>query len=117
MKYEIQKLKNANKANLINKIKHISKDEGDGTGYDIKSFDTNGNKIYIEVKTTKGNKNSTFYISRNELERSKIEKENYYLYRVFEYDETNDTAKLLKIKGDLTKLCEIPISYKINLKK
>lgn len=115
MKYEIEKLKNAKQYNLIDKIKHISKDEGDGTGFDIQSFDIYGNKIFIEVKTTKGKQNSTFFVTRNELERSKIEKENYYLYRLYNYSEQTDTADLLIIQGDLTNICEFPTTYKINL--
>lgn len=115
MKHEIEKLKGAEKHNLIDKIKHTSKDEGDGTGFDIQSFDREGNKIFIEVKTTKGKKNSTFFVTRTELERSKIEKANYYLYRLYNYNENLDTADLLIIKGDLTNLCEFPTTYKINL--
>jgi hypothetical protein len=115
LKYEIEKLRESGQYNLIDKIKHTAKDEGDGTGYDIQSFDGNGQKIYIEVKTTKGGKNSTFYITRTELERSKIEKENFYLYRLYNYNEDNDTADILIIKGDLTTLCEFPTTYKVNL--
>lgn len=115
MKHEIEKLKEANKHNLIDKVKHTSKDEGDGTGFDILSFDREGDKIFIEVKTTKGKKNSTFFVTRNELEKSKIEKDNYYLYRLYNYNELLDTADLLIIKGDLTNLCEFPTTYKINL--
>ena len=65
IKYESDKLKKNGKNNLVGKIKHISKNEGDGTGYDILSFDNEENKIFIEVKTTKGAKNSTFYVTRN----------------------------------------------------
>jgi len=115
MKYEIEKLSTANRHNLIDKIKHTSKDEGDGTGFDIQSFDINGNKIFIEVKTTKGRQNSTFFITRNELERSKIEGDNYYLYRLYNFNEQTDTSDLLIIKGDLSNLCEFPTTYKINL--
>lgn len=115
MKYEFDKLVKANKLNLLDKIRHTSKDEGDGTGFDIQSFDKNGVKIFIEVKTTKGSKNSTFFVSRNELERSKIEKGNYYVYRLYNYNEETETADLLIIRGELTNLCEFPIMYKINL--
>jgi len=115
LRHEIEKLKQANKHNLIGQIKHTSKDEGDGTGFDIQSFDLEGNKIFIEVKTTKGRKNSTFFVTRNELERSKIEKDNYYIYRLYNYNETTESSDLLIIKGDLTNLCEHPTTYKINL--
>lgn len=115
MRHEIEKLKRANKHNLIDQIKHTSKDEGDGTGFDIQSFDSEGNKIFIEVKTTKGRKNSTFFVTRNELERSKIEKDKYYIYRLYNYNEKTESTDLLIIKGDLTNLCEHPTTYKINL--
>ena len=54
MKHEIEKLKEANMHKLIHKVKHVSNNEGDGTGYDIESIDREGNKMFIEVKTTKG---------------------------------------------------------------
>ncbi len=115
--YEKQKLLKANKSKLSEKVKHVAKDKGDGLGYDILSFDTNGNEIFIEVKTTKGKVNSTFYITRNELEKSKIEQDDFYIYRVFNYDNENSKTELLIIKGDLTKLCEVPLTYKVNMKK
>jgi len=115
IKYEIEKLKHANKHTLVRKIKHTSKDEGDGTGFDIQSFDKTGNKIFIEVKTTKGRKNSTFFVTRNELEKSKIEKDNYFLYRLYNFNDKLETADLLIIKGDLSNICEFPSIYKINL--
>lgn len=116
IQFEKRKLEKANLKRLAEKVKHVAKDNGDGLGYDILSYDSNGNEIYIEVKTTKGNRNSTFYITRNELERSKLEKDNYHLYRVYLFDEKSERAELLIIKGDLSKLCEIPLTYKVNIK-
>jgi|SaaInlStandDraft_1057018.scaffolds.fasta_scaffold62701_2 hypothetical protein len=105
------------KENLAEKVFHSAKNEGDGLGYDILSYKLNGEKKYIEVKTTKGRKNSTFYISRNELERSKIEADNYYLYRVYEFNEETEKGKILKIIGDLSDICVAPINYKVTLAK
>jgi len=107
----------ANKPKLAKKVKHVAKEKGDGLGYDILSYDQNGKEIFIEVKTTKGNVNSTFYITRNELEKSKIEKDNYRVYRVYKYNDETENAELLIIKGDLSNLCEIPLTYKVNMKK
>lgn len=115
LKYEIEKLERANKHHLIKLINHSARNDGDGTGYDIQSFDEGGNEILIEVKTTKGSRNSTIYLSRNELERSKIDSERYYLYRLYNFNEKTDTAELLIIKGDLTSLCANPATYKIRL--
>jgi len=115
VRYEIEKLKKANKNNISKKVKHTSIEEGDGTGFDIQSFDIKGNQIFIEVKTTKGGRNSTFYITRNELERSKIEKDKYYIYRLYNYNESDDYADLFIINGDLSNLCQVPTTYKIDL--
>jgi len=112
---EKQKLKGLDKPNLAKKVVHVAKDKGDGLGYDILSFDELGNEIFIEVKTTKGRVNSTFYISRNELEKSKRDKDNYYLYRVFHFNESLNDAELLIINGDLSSLCEEPLIYKVNM--
>jgi len=117
VEYEKRKLLKANKQKLAEKVSHVAMAEGDGLGYDILSYDLDGNKIFIEVKTTKGNSNSTFYITRNELERSKKEKDFYRLYRVYKYDEETEKTELLIIKGDLSNLCEIPLTYKVNMKK
>ncbi len=114
---EKQRLINANKSKLAEKVKHVAKDKGDGLGYDILSYDLNGDEIFIEVKTTKGKANSTFYITRNELERSIRERDNYYLYRVFNFNDKLNNGKLLIIKGDLSNLCEVPLTYKVNMKE
>lgn len=116
LKQERHFLEENGKNKLASKVKHVAKDRGDGLGYDILSFDLDGKEKFIEVKTTKGRKNSTFFITRNELEKSKIEKNSYFLYRVYEFDEDKETAKLMKIKGDLSSICELPINYKVKLK-
>lgn len=117
LKKEIDYLIENGKSKLADKVKHVAKDQGDGSGFDILSYDLNGNEKYIEVKTTKGNLNSTFYVTRNELERSKIEKKKFFLYRVYDYNENTETANLLKIQGELTSICDIPTNYKVNLEK
>jgi len=114
---EKQRLIQGNKRRLADKVKHVAKEKGDGLGYDVLSYDQNGNEIFIEVKTTKGNVNSTFYITRNELEKSKIEQEYYRLYRVYKFDDETENTELLIIKGDLSNLCGIPLTYKVNMKK
>lgn len=69
---------------LIEKIEHIAiKDVG--AGYDIKSFNIrkgkNGNPTsrYIEVKAVSP-WDYSFYLTRNEVEKSRLYKNNYYLY-------------------------------------
>jgi len=109
LQYEQERLKSLK----IKKIpEHKSKSEGDGLGYDILSYDKNGNEIFIEVKTTTNGANTPFYITRNELEKSKQENDRYFLYRLYDFDEKNNKSKFFKQKGNLTELCINPILYK-----
>jgi hypothetical protein len=109
LQYEQEKLKSLG----INETpEHKSKSEGDGLGYDILSYDENRKEIFIEVKTTSNNSNTPFYITRNELVRSKQDSNKYFLYRLYEFDDTDNRAKYYKRKGDLTELCTNPILFK-----
>ncbi len=116
LEFEKKRLQEAGKAKLANGIEHISRESGDGAGYDILSFNEDGSARFIEVKTTKGNHASPIYITRNELVKSIREPENYFLYRVYKYSEITETGELNIIKGDLTPLCNQPISYKVVLR-
>lgn len=114
LEYEKQMLNKKGLTKLAQKVVHSSLVFGDGLGYDILSYNETGVEKYIEVKTTRQGKYTTFYLTRNELEWSKRITDNYYLYRVYNFD---DNPKLLIIKGDLTPLCEVPINYEVQLKK
>ena len=72
LRYEKKKLIDIGKTDLANAVEHVSKTQGDGTGYDIKSFNSDGKDIYIEVKTTKLGIDTEFYMSPNEIEFSVI---------------------------------------------
>tara|TARA_B110000467_G_C18280449_1_gene458241 strand:+ start:77 stop:1267 length:1191 start_codon:yes stop_codon:yes gene_type:complete len=115
-RYEKEFLESQGKKILADKVEHVAKTKGDGLGYDILSYELNGKPKYIEVKTTKGNKNSTFFITRNELEKSKIEKDSYYIYRVYRFKEESKRGDIIKFRGDLTTICNTPINYKVSLK-
>ena len=72
-------------------------------------------EIFIEVKTTKGRCSNSMYITKNELERSIKSANNFYLYRVYNYNQNENTADLIIIKGKLTELCYNPIVYKASI--
>lgn len=65
LKYEKNILSNV--PDLSQRIEHVSQTKGDGLGYDILSFDSQGNEIFIEVKTTTQGKNTPFYMTSNEV--------------------------------------------------
>ena len=82
-------------ASLGKRPMHVSKTEGDHVGYDIKSYNDLGEEIYIEVKTTKGDINTPFFISENEVRYSKRHNKKYYLYRIYNFSHKDGG------KGDL----------------
>lgn len=52
IRYEQQRLRDSGLSNLADQIEWTSQEKGDGTGYDIQSFNEDGSTRYIEVKTT-----------------------------------------------------------------
>jgi len=54
LKYEEDRLLKEGALNLVKKLTHVSIEEGDGAGYDIRSYSLDGSPIYLEVKTTTG---------------------------------------------------------------
>jgi hypothetical protein len=83
-------------------VRWISKEEGDGAGFDILSKNDNGTDRYIEVKTTKLGKDTPIFFSRNEYEFSQEKSEHFMLYRVFNFREA---PRLFTAKGNYDKFC------------
>ena len=81
-KFEYNKLVKAGRLDLALKIVKQYEILNDFPGYDIKSFNKNGDEIYIEVKSTKMEVKSYFEISRNEVEASEKFKDQYFIYHV-----------------------------------
>ena len=87
----------------------------DGEGYDILSFDKNGEEIFIEVKTTKGNSEEPFYLSANEKAFCELNISKYVIYRLYNYSYQNKSAKVYKIKGaDIQTLKLRPTNFEVS---
>lgn len=68
---EREKLTALGRADLAEKVEWVSAVYGDGLGFDVRSFESTGEELHIEVKTTNNAASSTpFLVSRNELEYS-----------------------------------------------
>ena len=109
---ERKNLINAGKSNLAEKVKHISKEKGDGYGYDILSYTPDNKEKYIEVKTTATSCSNPIYISSRELALSKKKKNNFYLYRVFNFDKISNTGKIKIIQGPIDESALIVDGYR-----
>jgi hypothetical protein len=109
LQHEQEKLKSFG---IKKQPEHQSKSKGDGLGFDILSYNEKGEEIFIEVKTTVRNYDTPFFITRNELEKSKQDSDKFFLYRLYEFDDTNNTANYYERKGNLSDLCVNAILYR-----
>lgn len=117
LEYEKSILISSDKLDLAKKVTHVSKVEGDSIGYDIRSFDTNGDVKYIEVKTSVGGKETPFFMSENERRFSFSEgSQHYHLYRLFNLDEINEKADFYVVRGEIERAFNLsPTMYKVFL--
>ncbi|MCB2291346.1 DUF3883 domain-containing protein [Clostridium sp. CS001] len=111
LNHEKIKLIKANRTDLAGQVEHVSDTKGDGLGFDILSFQEDGNPKFIEVKTSI-TQNESFYVTKNELEFSKDYSGHFYLYRLTEFDWMNNIGKLFISQGNLYRLLDLkPILY------
>jgi hypothetical protein len=107
--FERQRLQLQDRVDLAKKVKWISQEEGDGAGYDILSFDHQGNERLLEVKTTVGVDTTPFYITRNELSLSSERPEAFRLCRVFDF---STHPRMFELAAPLESLVHLsPLSY------
>lgn len=78
-------LRNADRADLADKVRWTAIEDGDGAGYDIFSFEPNGSERLIEVKTTNGWDRTPFHISRNEIAVAEANRDNWHLVRLYNF--------------------------------
>lgn len=89
---EIERLIKEGYPELSSKVTIVS--DNYSLGYDVLSCNNDGSERYIEVKsTTSGLNHGQFYISANELKKSK-ELDNYYIYFVFKIDKNPEVRFL-----------------------
>jgi hypothetical protein len=98
---------------LARQIVWVSQSEGDGAGYDIRSFNRDGSPRLIEVKATGHGKHFPFYVSPNEVAVSQREATKYFLYRVFSFA---TDPRVYMLHGALSAVCRLePAQYSARL--
>jgi len=85
LQHERTILRQAGRDDLAERVRWVSQEDGDGAGYDIRSFSPTGSERLIEVKTTNGWERTPFHISRNELEVSEEHRDTWCLFRVHDF--------------------------------
>lgn len=109
LELESRRLHAEGKKALSERIEHVAASEGDGLGYDILSFESNGRERLIEVKTTAFGELTPFYVSRNEMARSNADADKYHLYRLFDFREK---PRVFQLTGSIERHCRLdPVTY------
>jgi hypothetical protein len=85
---ERQRLIAQDRPDLAGKVRWVAMEDGDGAGYDIRSFDHQGGERLIEVKTTNGAAQTPFFMTRNELAVAQERADHWHLYRVHLFAQT-----------------------------
>lgn len=109
LNYERARLIHLGKERLAEHIEHVAVTEGDGAGFDVRSFEVDGSDRFIEVKTTTYGKETPFFVSRNELFASRKHEERYYLCRLFGF---RANPRFYALNGAIDKVCALePIQF------
>lgn len=98
-------LADAGRADLARRVRHASVEDGDGLGYDVLSWTPEGEKRFLEVKSTKYSEFQPFLVSRNEVEFSAEEPERFSLVRVFQLEKPS--LGFYELTGALSESAEL----------
>lgn len=82
---EKKRLTDAGRKDLAKQVFWTAQEEGDGAGYDILSFEPDGRKRLLEVKTTNGSQRTPFFLSRNEESLSREKPESFQIFRIYDF--------------------------------
>lgn len=89
---------------LASRVEHVAVTQGDGLGFDVRSFDQHGRDMLIEVKTTSFAKETPFFVTRNELQVSQQESSRFHLYRLYEF---RKQPQLFDLPGAIDAHCDL----------
>jgi hypothetical protein len=107
--FERQQLIAQGRSDLASNVRWISQEDGDGAGYDIRSYNQNGSERLIEVKTTNGIQTTPFYLTRNELSFSKEKPKEFRICRLYDFAKK---PKMFELMPPLEKLVRLePLSF------
>jgi hypothetical protein len=107
--FERARLLAAGRERLARQVEHVAVTQGDGLGYDIRSFEPDGADRLVEVKTTRFGIETPFFVSRNEVGVSESRAEIYHTHRVFTFERN---PRLFILKGSLRVNCALtPVQF------
>ena len=104
LRFERWRLAQIGAGQLADKVEQVSETRGDGLGYDILSFETDGRERYIEVKTTSFGQRTPFFVSANELRFARQNAPQFRLYRLFDF---RSAPRLFELDGVIENNCTL----------
>jgi len=107
--WEKSRLAQEGRPDLSAAVEHVSVTRGDGLGFDVLSFDHEGNERLIEVKTTRRDAQWPFYVSRNEVDVSKTEADRFRLFRLHDFQRDQKSCFYV-LPGALDTSCHLDAS-------
>ena len=111
--FERWRLLNSGLGQLADRVEHKSVTEGDGLGYDVLSFESDGSERYIEVKTTAFSEDTPFFVTANELDFARSVTDRYALCRVFDF---RQSPRFFEVRGPVERHFHLdPASFKASL--
>jgi hypothetical protein len=83
--FERDRLGRAGRNDLADDVRWVADLDGDGYGYDVRSFEPDGQERLLEIKTTCGHERTAFWLTRREVDVAAENSEVYRLRRVFHF--------------------------------
>jgi Domain of unknown function (DUF3883) len=98
IEFERNRLRQGGRDDLACDVRWVSDLDGDHFGYDIESFDLDGRRSLLEVKTTNGHARTRFWLSRNQCDVAAKNPDTYRIRRVYHF---RNGAEMFDIKPPL----------------
>ncbi|MEH2539217.1 MULTISPECIES: DUF3883 domain-containing protein [unclassified Bradyrhizobium] len=85
VEFERDRLRRAGRDDLAEDVRWVSDLDGDGFGYDVRSFEPDGQERLLEIKTTCGHERTAFWLTRREIDVASENTGTYRIRRVFHF--------------------------------
>lgn len=109
VEFERDRLRRVGRDDLAADVRWVSDLDGDGYGYDVRSFEPDGQERLLEIKTTCGHERTAFWLTRREVDVAAERSEVYRIRRVFHF---RNSAQMFEIAPPLEdRLFMTPATY------
>ena len=114
---ERRRLNGLGRKDLSDRVRWVARDDGDGYGFDILSFDGTGDEAdrerWLEIKTTNGPRATPFFITSNEL---RVSKECPHVFRIVRLYDFRRQVRAYRLEPPLEEKVRLsPTIYRASL--